>query len=119
VIHDSRPDYGYWSVGEPRWFVSSKSELGLVYAKPYLSTGYGVPHWIWTGIDVNAISTIEMFQAYAGVRAASPIFDLAFGVRDTWSFDKPFLTPAARFDRASVLDAPGDKARYWAWKRRW
>jgi hypothetical protein len=112
----SRPQNGYWSTGEPRWFVSTKSELGLPYAKPYFSAGYGLPHWIWTGVDVNSIATLEMFQAYAGVRAASPIFDLAFGARDTWSFGKPFLVPATSFNRSSVLEASGDKARYWAWE---
>ena len=113
---ESRPKNGYWSVGEPRWFISTKSELGAPYIKPYFSAGYGLPHWIWTGVDVNSIATFEMFQAYAGVRAASPILDLAFGARDTWSFYKPFLTPAASFTREGALDAPGKKARYWAWE---
>jgi hypothetical protein len=112
----SRPDNGYWSEGRPRWFVSTKSEFGAPYLKPYFSAGYGLPHWLWTGVDVNSIATLEMFQAYAGVRAASPILDLAFGARDTWSFGKPFLAPAASFSRANVLDAPGTKARYWAWE---
>jgi hypothetical protein len=116
AIGASRPANGYWSIGEPRWFVSTKSELGAPYIKPYFSAGYGLPHWFWTGVDVNSITTLEFFQGYAGVRAASPIFDLAFGARDTWSFGKPFLAPAASFSRASVLDAPGAKARYWAWE---
>lgn len=116
AIDPARPEYGYWSYGKPRWFVSSKSELGIIYAKPYLSSGYGLPHWIWTGVDINAITTVEMAQTYAGVRVASPIVDLAFGLRDTWSYNKPFLLPAESFDSASVLDAPGDKARYWAWE---
>jgi hypothetical protein len=111
-----RPENGYWSVGDPRWFVSSKSDIGAIYVKPYVSAGYGLPHWIWAGVDVNAIVTPEMFQSYAGVRAASPILDLAFGARDTWSFDKPFLTPASHFTEKSVLEAPGSKARYWAWE---
>ena len=110
----SRPENGYWSAGEPRFFVSQRSELGTPYAKPYLSVGYGLPHWIWTGIDVNAIFTLEMAQVYAGVRAATPVLDLALGVRDTWSVDKPFLYRAEHLHRADVLGAPGAKARYWA-----
>jgi hypothetical protein len=111
-----RPPYGYWSTGEPRWFVSTKSDLGAIYAKPYFSFGYGVPHWLWGGVDVNSITTLEFTQAYAGVRAASPLVDLAFGVRDTLSFNKPFVAPAATITRADVLDAPGPKARYLAWE---
>ena len=111
-----RPENGYWSVGEPRWFVSTKSDIGTPYLKPYFSAGYGLPHWIWGGVDVNSISTAEFLQVYAGVRAATPVLDLAFGFRDTWSFSKPFLAPKPSFTRGDVLDAPGGAARYWAWE---
>jgi hypothetical protein len=112
----ARPENGYWSVGKPRWFFSAKPEAGIVFVKPYVSLGYGIPHWIWAGLDVNTIVTTEMFQAYAGIRAASPIFDLAFGFRDTWSFSKHFVEPAARYSRYSVFEGPGAIARYWAWE---
>jgi hypothetical protein len=111
-----RPENGYFSVGEPRWFISTKSDIGTPYLKPYFSAGYGMPHWIWVGVDLNAILTLEMFQPYAGVRATSPVLDLAFGVRDTWSFHRPFLTPAATYSYGDVQNAPGAKARYWAWE---
>jgi hypothetical protein len=110
-----RPEHGYWSVGDPRWFVSMKSDLGL-YAKPYFSAGYGMPHWLWAGIDLNAISTTEVGQVYAGVRGSTPLFDLAFGVRDTYSYGKPFLSPQASYIRDDVVNAPGSNARYWAWE---
>lgn len=115
---EERPENGYWSVGRPRWFLAARPELGTPYAKPYISLGYGMPHWLWLGVDVNAIVTLEMAQAYAGVRAASPILDLAFGIRDTWSFDKNFMmpVPGRRYTRGDVLDGPGDRARYWAWE---
>jgi hypothetical protein len=112
----ARPENGYWSAGKPRLFVAARPELGTPYAKPYVSLGYGMPHWIWTGIDVNAIATFEFVQAYAGVRAATPILDLAFGMRDTASYGKPFLSPADSFSHSAVVDAPGAKARYWAWE---
>lgn len=110
------PKNGYWSVGKPRWFIAARPEVGTPYAKPYISLGYGQPHWLWLGVDVNAIVTLEMAQAYAGVRASSPILDLAIGLRDTWSFDKHFLLPAPRYTRSDVLDGPGERARYWAWE---
>ncbi|HEX3595393.1 MAG TPA: hypothetical protein VHU80_09835, partial [Polyangiaceae bacterium] len=111
-----RPEYGYWSEGKPRWFVSSKSDLGTFYAKPYVSAGYGLPHWIWVGADLNAISTLEFGQVYGGVRASAPLFDLAFGARDTFAYQKPFLVPRASFRDEDVLTGPGSKARYWAWE---
>jgi hypothetical protein len=111
-----KPENGYWSVGEPRWFVSTKSDIGTPYIKPYFSAGYGLPHWIWGGVDVNSITTGEFHQVYAGVRAATPVFDLAFGFRDTWSFGKPFLAPKQSYTRSDVVDAPGSGSRYWAWE---
>jgi len=118
---DERPENGYWSEGKPRWFVAARPEIGTPYAKPYVSAGYGMPHWLWLGVDVNAIITLEMAQAYAGVRAATPILDLAFGLRDTWSYEKTFMRPeptlsAPRFTRSDVLDGPGERLRYWAWE---
>jgi len=110
------PKNGYWSVGRPRFFVAARPEAGTPYAKPYVSLGYGMPHWLWLGVDVNAIVTLDMAQAYAGVRAASPIIDLAFGLRDTWSYEKHFLLPAPRYTRGDVLDGDGKIARYWAWE---
>lgn len=109
---EDRPENGYWSEGDARWFVSARPELGTIYAKPYLSAGYGIPHWIWAGIDLTGLTTLDMGQVMGGVRLASPILDLSFVGRDTLSYGKPFLTPAAMFTRKSVLDAPGPNARY-------
>jgi hypothetical protein len=112
---DVRLANGYWSEGKPRWFVSSKSDVGGLYVKPYFSFGYGLPHWIWAGVDVNATSTIEFGQVYGGVRASLPVFDLAFGVRDAYSYWKNFLDPQATF-ASKDLGGPGKNARYWAWE---
>ena len=110
-----RPKYGYFSVGEPRWFLSTKSDIGGLYLKPYFSFGYGMPHWIWTGVDVNAITTMEFTQVYTGIRGSTPVFDLASGVRDTYSFSKTFVDPRASYV-ASDLHGPSRNARYWAWE---
>ena len=103
-------------MGDPRWFVATRSDVGVIYVKPYLSAGYGMPHWIWAGVDLNALSTTETLQVYSGVRASTPIFDLAFGVRDTWSYFRPFLEPSDSYTHSAIVDAPGDNARYWAYE---
>ncbi|HEX6767409.1 MAG TPA: hypothetical protein VF103_18050 [Polyangiaceae bacterium] len=113
---ETRPENGYWSTGKPRWFVSTHSDFGTPYFKPYFSAGYGMPHWIWAGVDVNGILTTEMTQFYGGVRASSPLLDLAFGARDTFSFQKPFLEPRRSYTYRDVYGDPGDRARYWAWE---
>lgn len=112
----SRLDADYWRHGDTRWFVSARAECGALYAKPYVSAGYGKPHWLWTGVDVNAIATIDFIQGYAGFRASTPILDLAFGWRDTASYGKGWLNPASSYDRDDVLTRSGPRARYWAWE---
>jgi hypothetical protein len=109
-----RPANGYWSEGAPRWFVASRSELGLPYIKPYFSAGYGLPHWIWAGADLNAIITREVIEVFSGLRLSSPVFDVSFGIRDNWSLVRPFLKPADSYNRAEVLGATGPRAQYWA-----
>src|SRR6266545_5193816 len=111
-----RPENGYWSVGEPRFFVSTRTEAGVPYTKPYFSAGYGMPHWIWTGVDVNSILTMDCLQLYGGVRAATPIVDLAFGIRDTWSWDKPLLSRRPSFNNSDLSGPAGERARYWAYE---
>jgi hypothetical protein len=109
-----RPGNGYWSVEPARWFVAARPEVGIVYFKPALAAGYGIPHWMWVGVDVNSITTLELFQVGAGVRAATPIFDLSYMVRDTCSFNKAFLAPATSYSHVSVYDMPGPNAHYTA-----
>ena len=95
-----RPENGYWSVGEPRWFISTKSDIGGLYLKPYFSFGYGLPHWIWTGVDVNSNTTLEFTQVYFGIRGSTPVFDLAMGVGDACSFWKTYLEPRPSYVQA-------------------
>jgi hypothetical protein len=116
AVGPDRPENGYWSVGEPRFFFATRTEAGTPYAKPYFSAGYGMPHWIWTGLDLNSILTTDALQVYGGVRAATPILDLAFGVRDTWSWNKPFLEPRDTFTGTDITFVPGPRAQYWAWE---
>jgi hypothetical protein len=111
-----RPTNGYFSKGTPRWFLSTRSDLGTPYIKPYFSAGYGMPHWLWAGVDVNAIVTAEITQIYTGVRAAAPVFDVAFGVRDTWSYQKRILPLQPSYTRGNVYDRSLPRARYWAWE---
>lgn len=112
---DYRPENGYWAEGVPRWFVSEKTEIGAPYAKPYFSVGYGLPHWIWTGLDVNAIITTSVLEVYGGARIIStPVFDVAFAIRDNWSFDKPFLNPKTSYTYDDVFKQAGPRAHYTA-----
>jgi hypothetical protein len=111
-----RPKYGYWSEAKARFFLSGKADVGVVYARPTLSVGYGMPHWAWIGVDASVTTSPYLGQAYSGVRLSLPVFDLAFGYSDTLSYTLPFLPPRPSFTRADAVHAPGSKARYWAWE---
>ncbi len=60
-----RPDHGYWSTGEPRWFVSTRSEVGTPYIRPYFSGGYGLEGVVI--YDEPEVATLK-----AQLRAARP-----------------------------------------------
>jgi hypothetical protein len=111
---EKRPENGYWSEGTPRFFLATRTELGLPYAKPYFSVGYGLPHWIWAGIDVNAIITMEVIEVFGGLRLASPVFDVSYGIRDNWSFGKSFLPKVDTYNSSIVFNSPGPRVQYWA-----
>ncbi|QQR89753.1 MAG: hypothetical protein IPJ88_16460 [Myxococcales bacterium] len=109
-------DFGYWSQGKTRFFASTRMELGAPYLRPAVAFGYGKPHWIWTGVDFNAITTVEFAQAYGGVRVATPVLDISAGFRDTASYNKTFYSPQQQYTRSDVYDTPGARARYWAFE---
>ena len=107
---------GIGARGIPRWFASTKSDprrslrkalfLVRVWASP-LDLG-------WGGRERHYHARVR-----SSVRGGSRVIahlDLAFGVRDTGSFGKSSLTPAASFHRDDVLGGEGPKARYWAWE---
>ncbi|MGZ3473050.1 MAG: hypothetical protein ACXWUG_01275 [Polyangiales bacterium] len=84
----------YWEPGDFRPFVSTRIDASLNFAKGNIAVGYGKPHWIWIGVEGFALTTTEFTAAYAGVRASTPVLDIAYGVRDNRSYFRNFLVPA-------------------------
>jgi hypothetical protein len=103
------PKHSYWEGTKPRWFVSGNLEGG-VYLKPQIRVGYGQPHWMWVGIEAYPVITPGFAGGYAGIRGTLPVLDLRFGVRDSFSFDRSYLTPKASYVAADV-DHAHDHAR--------
>jgi hypothetical protein len=56
-----------WSEGRPRWFVSTKSDVGFAYLRPRVATGYGQPHYFWGGAEANPILSSTSTGGYAGL----------------------------------------------------
>jgi hypothetical protein len=79
-----------------------------------LALGYGMPNWISATVEASSIVTLDLGQVAGTIRATLPILDLSLLIRDTWSWDKPWLNPADSYTRHTVIDAPGPNARYTA-----
>jgi hypothetical protein len=101
-----------WDDGEPRPFVGGYVDAGAVFARPAMQLGYGRPHWQWFGVEAYALTTNSFFAAYAGTRASLPFVDFTMGVRDTWSYVRPFVPARGAYDASDVDRADDRKARY-------
>ena len=105
-----------WSEGRPRWFVSTKSDVGFAYLRPRVGTGYGQPHHFWGGVEANPILSSKSTGAYAGVRFEHPIVELRGGALYFYSFRRSFLPLQESYDRRDVeLIIDGQLANYVAW----
>ena len=62
---------GWWS-GVPRWFMAGAIDAGWLYFRPRFSAGYGRPHALWVGVDVNPIFGGSGVGGYAGSARISP-----------------------------------------------
>jgi hypothetical protein len=94
----------YWSEGEPRWFVSGRSLLGLGYGRAALDTGYGKPHFVWTGFEVLGCISPQFGSLQAGLVASALIANLAIHYRTTHSFSHHRVD---RADHVSSADLEG------------
>jgi hypothetical protein len=107
-----RRTLSYWDQGNPRFFVSGRTEAGL-YLKQQLAVGYGQPHWFMVTGEAFGISTFSFGGAYAGVRGALPFLDLRLGTRYSYSYKRSYLPPKEHYvaDDVNNVDS-GPNAHY-------
>jgi hypothetical protein len=98
--------------GEARWFAGGSLDVGFLYLRPRFSSGYGVPHTLWVGLDVNPIVSVNGFGAYGGLRAAAPWIDLRVGARYYFAFTRRLLSPRDSFDLHALETVNGPGSRY-------
>ncbi|MGZ3424063.1 MAG: hypothetical protein ACXVEF_32690 [Polyangiales bacterium] len=110
------PPRSYWEPGNPRPFVQTRFDVGVNFGKATVSSGYGLPHWIWVGAEGFAISTTEFGAYYGGIRASSPIVDIAFGYRNNYSYRRTFFAPKERYTSDDTHVDGASHARYLAWE---
>lgn len=80
-----------WQSNKNTFFVASASDVGIVYVRPHVLIGWGAPFWQLIGIDAYAVTSISFAAAYAGWRANLPWFDVQFGGRTVYAYDRRFL----------------------------
>jgi len=98
----TRADALGWREGTPRAFVAGAFDLGYLYVRPRLQAGYGKPHHLWVGLEVNPIVWFNALGGYSGVRLHHPNADLRVGGRVTRPSRRSYLPPRASYERADL-----------------
>ena len=88
-----------WELGGPRPFFSTLVDIGYLYFRPRVQLGWGKPFHKWVGIEANPSISTNSTGGYAGVRIDIPHFDIRVGARQTYSFNRSYLTPKVEYDR--------------------
>jgi hypothetical protein len=98
-----------WESKQSTFFTTLATDIGIIYARPRLTLGYGSPYWQFVGIDTYFMATNSFLSPYVGWRASFPFLDALMGVRHVYPYDRRFL-PQADVHHGDDLDiGPGDE----------
>jgi hypothetical protein len=100
----------FW--GRERGFVGGMLDLGFLFVEPRFHFGYGVPHQLWFGGEVNPIISGSGLGLYAGLRGAVPWGDLRLGGRYRFNWTRSFLEALDGYDQITLRDRTGPNANY-------
>lgn len=96
----------YWEQQPARPFLAGHVALGGLN-RLMLATGYGRPHWLWGGLQLEAMTTTEFAALYAGLELELLVVNLALGFRNTWSYGKYLPLVAPSYTENDVYANPG------------
>lgn len=102
----------YWERGKPRHFIAAMVDVGLLYFRPRLAAGFGLPHHNWVGLEANPLISGEGVGGWAGLRAALPFADIRLGGRYRYAFRRSFLKPQETYTREEIEDRQGPHSTY-------
>jgi len=103
-----------WADGPVRPFVATRLDLGFLYFKPRVSFGYGRPHHVWAGLDLNPLVSGNHGGVWAGARGTLGWIDLRVGGRYQYAWYHSLLEPRARYTRDQMQDREGPNASYFS-----
>jgi hypothetical protein len=112
------PSYSdHWSQSLTRPFVAGIADVGAI-ARAKAMFGYGKPHWTWTGLELEGVTTTEFGATAVRARLALVLLDVAVAWRHTWAYDRAFVPRRARYVSADLTRGPAatyDSLDLWAW----
>lgn len=114
----ARADLGtfrpYWGAAPERPFVAAVLETAGIAARTELNLGYGKPHHLWAGLEVNSQLAVRGFSQSVAVRATAPFGTMRFGPRFVTMVNQVFV-PATDVVTRPMLDADeAQRLRYLA-----
>jgi hypothetical protein len=108
----SAQQYSPWQSDRDSYFVSSTTDMGIIYARPRLMLGYGAPYWKFVALDAHWIVTNSFTSPYVGWRASLPFLDAMVGARTVYPWDRRLLEPSDSHG-SNLSVGPGDRhSRY-------
>lgn len=109
---DAAPAGNPWRQGQVRPFLSTRVDIGFIFLKPRVSVGYGRPHDVWIGLDVNPLISFEGIGAWGGLRGTLGWLDLRLGARYQYTFSRSFLAPKGSYNKDDIEDRAGPSSSY-------
>ena len=111
-LKEKAPSGNPWKMGRPRLFISTRLDIGFIFLKPRISAGYGRPHDVWVGVDMNPLISFEGVGVWGGLRGTLNWIDLRVGIRhqDTWS--RSYLVPKGTYNQDDIEDRSAPDSSY-------
>jgi hypothetical protein len=101
------PQYSPWQSKRSTYFVSTITDLGIIYERPRVLLGYGAPHWQYVALDAHWIATNSFTAPYVGWRASLPFLDAMLGARQVFPYDRRVLPVQAGYRGSDLGLRPG------------
>ena len=105
--------YSPWQSDEDTLFVSTVTDVGVIYVRPRVMLGYGSPHWKFVALDAHWIVTNSFTAPYVGWRASLPFLDAMLGVRTVFPWDRRILPQRDSHDGDDLdIGHTGERSTY-------
>lgn len=101
--------YSYWQSERHTYFVSSASDVGVIYVRPHVTLGWGAPFWNFFGIDAYSVVTNSFVAGAVAFRANLPFLDVQMGVRHSYPYNRRLLPKQERFEASDLSLGEADE----------